>query len=122
VNLADLHITTHDGVIVIKVTGEIDLSNAGAIRTAILEATPNDALGCVLDFTPLSYIDSAGIHLLYRLGDNLRARGQTLRIVIPPGSLTSDALRLAGVQRHVDFVSELDEGLRAVAMSGQRPD
>jgi anti-anti-sigma factor len=122
VNLADLHIRVQDGVIVAKVTGEIDLSNAGELRTAILEATPNDALGCVLDFSALTYIDSAGIHLLYRLGDNLRARGQTLRIVIPPGSPASDALRLAGVQRHVDFVTELDEGLRAVAMSGQHPD
>lgn len=120
-NLADLHISAYDGVIVVRVTGEIDLSNAGVLRDAILGATPNEALGCVLDFTSLSYIDSAGIHLLYRLGDHLRARGQTLRIVIPSGSPASDALRLAGVERHVDIVSELDEGLRAVAMSGQRP-
>jgi anti-anti-sigma factor len=122
VNLADLHISAHEGVIVARVKGEIDLSNAGELRDAILESTPNEALGCVLDFTSLTYIDSAGIHLLYRLGDNLRARGQTLRIVIPSGSPASDALRLAGVKRHVDIVSELDEGLRAVAMSGQRPD
>jgi anti-anti-sigma factor len=120
-NLADLHTSSHDGVIVARITGEIDLSNAGTLRDAILEATPNDALGCVLDFTSLSYIDSAGIHLLYRLGDSLRARGQTLRIVVPTGSPASDALRLAGVKRHVDIVSELDEGLRAVAMSSQRP-
>lgn len=119
-NLADLHITPHDGVIVVKVTGEIDLSNAGELRSAILEATPNEALGSVLDFTSLSYIDSAGIHLLYRLSDSLRTRGQTLRIVIPPGSPASDALRLAGVRSHVEFVDELDEGLRAVATSGQR--
>jgi anti-sigma B factor antagonist len=119
-NLADLRIDAHDGVIVVGVTGEVDMSNAGELRTAIVEAIPNEALGCVLDFTSLSYIDSAGIHLLYRLGDSLRSRGQTLRIVIPPGSPASDALRLAGVQRHVDFVTELEEGLRAVAMSGQR--
>jgi anti-anti-sigma factor len=121
VNLADLHVRAHDGVIAVKVTGEIDMSNAGSLRDAILEAIPNDALGCVLDFTALSYIDSAGIHLLYRLGESLRARGQTLRVVVPPGSPTSDTLRLAGVQRHVDFVTELDEGVRAVAMSGQPP-
>lgn len=120
-NLADLHITSENGVIVVHVTGEIDMSNAGELRSEILGATPNEALGCVIDFTSLSYIDSTGIHLLYRLGDSLRARGQTLRIVIPPGSPASDTLRLAGVKRHVDVVAELDEGLRAVAMSSQRP-
>jgi anti-anti-sigma factor len=122
VNLADLHVTVHEGVIAVKVSGEIDMSNVAELRKAILEATPNEALGCVLDFTALDYIDSAGIHLLYRLGDNLRSRGQTLRVVIPPGSPASDALRLAGVKRHVDIVAELDEGLRAVAASGPRPD
>ena len=31
-------------------------------------------------------------------------------------------LKLAGVKRHVDIVSELDEGVRAVAMSGPAGD
>jgi anti-sigma B factor antagonist len=119
-NLADLHITRHDGVIVVRVTGEIDLSNASDLRGAIIDVTPNDALGLVLDLTGVDYIDSAGIHLLYRLGDSLRARGQTLRIVIPPSSPASDALRLAGVKRHVDVVAELDEGVRAVATAAAR--
>ncbi len=119
-NLADLHITRHDGVIVVRVTGEIDLSNASDLREAIIDVTPNDALGLVLDLTGVDYIDSAGIHLLYRLGDSLRARGQTLRIVIPPNSPASDALRLAGVKRHVDVVAELDEGVRAVATAASR--
>jgi anti-anti-sigma factor len=113
-NLADVHITHHDGVIVASVTGEIDMSNATDLRTAIIDATPNNALGLVLDLSAVDYIDSAGIHLLYRVGDSLRARGQTLRVVIPPTSPASDTLRLAGVNRHVDIVAELDEGLRAV--------
>lgn len=116
-SLADIHATQREGVIVVTVSGEIDLSNAGDLRSAILEATPNDALGVVLDLSGVDYIDSAGIHLLYRLGDSLRTRGQTLRVVIPPDSPASDTLRLAGVQRHVDVVAELDEGVRAVAMS-----
>jgi anti-anti-sigma factor len=79
-------------------------------------------LGVVLDLSAVDYIDSAGIHLVYRLGESLRARGQTLRIVIPPESPASDALRLAGVKRHVDVVAELDEGVRAVAMSAPAGD
>ena len=115
--LADLHISRRDGVMVVTVIGEIDLSNAGELRGAITEATPNDALGLVLDLSRVDYIDSSGIHLLYRLGESLRARGQTLRIVIPPDSPASDALRIAGVKHHVDVVGELDEGVRAVAMT-----
>ncbi len=118
--LADLRITKYDGAVVVRITGEIDMSNAGELRNAIIEATPNEALGLVLDLTSVEYIDSAGIHLLYRLGDNLRARGQTLRVVIPPSSPASDALRLAGVKSHVDVVAELDEGLRAVGMGASR--
>ncbi len=119
-NLADLRITSSDQVMVVAVTGEIDMSNAGEVRKAILEATPNESLGVVLDFTALEYIDSAGIHLLYRLGDALRSRSQTLRVVIPPGSPANDALRLAGVSRHVDVVAERDEGLRAISAGAPR--
>jgi anti-anti-sigma factor len=115
--LADVQITPRGNVIIVQVTGEIDLSNASDLRTAITDATPNDALGVVLDLSELDYVDSAGIHLLYRLGESLRNRGQTLRLVIPPRSPAADALRLAGVTRHVDVVAEVEDGLRAVAAS-----
>jgi anti-anti-sigma factor len=115
VRLADIQLSFRDRILIARVTGEIDTSNAGELRNAIVEATPNDALGVVLDLSDVDYLDSAGIHLLYRLGESLRNRGQTLRIVVPPQSPTADALRLAGVRRHVDVVEELDEGVRAVA-------
>lgn len=116
--LADIQLTSRDGVLIVRVTGEIDMSNAGELRTAITDATPNDALGVVLDLSDVVYMDSAGIQLLYRLGENLRNRGQTLRIVVPPHSPPADALRLAGIKRHVDVVEELDQGVRAVAAVG----
>jgi anti-anti-sigma factor len=113
--LADLRLESRDEVLIARVVGEIDMSNAADLRTAITEATPSAAAGVVLDLSDVDYIDSAGIHLLYRLGEVLRTRGQALRVVVPPTSATSDALRLAGVKRHVDVVEELNEGLRAVA-------
>ena len=113
--LADVQLSSRDGAVIARVTGEIDMSNAGELRTAITDATANDCLGVVLDLGEVDYVDSAGIHLLYRLGESLRNRGQTLRVVIPPESAASDALRLSGVSRHAEIVEGLDDGVRAVA-------
>lgn len=115
--IADVRLTSRNGILIAHVTGEVDMSNAGDLRAAIIEATPNGALGVVLDLSEVDYVDSAGIQLLYRLGESLRNRGQTLRVVIPPQSAASDALRLAGITRHIDVVHALDEGVRAVAMA-----
>jgi anti-sigma B factor antagonist len=116
--LADVRFTKREGAVVAHLVGEIDLSNAAELRAAITAATPNDALGLLIDLTDVDYIDSTGIHLLYRLGDSLRTRGQALRLVIPRHSPVNDTLRLAGVKGHVDVVERVDEGLRALATSG----
>jgi anti-sigma B factor antagonist len=113
--LADFQTSFRDGIVIAHVTGEIDMSNATDLRNALTEVTPNDALGMVLDLSSVDYIDSAGIHLLYRLGEALRDRGQTLRVVVPTDSAAHDALRLAGIKRHVDVVEQVDEGVSAVA-------
>ena len=113
--LADVQFSDHERVVVARLTGEIDLSNADSIERAIAEATPNHVLALVLDVSALDYLDSAGIHLIYKLREKLRARGQTLRLVIPPESPANDALRLAGVSRNVDTAETLAEAMAEFA-------
>ncbi len=109
--LADVHFADYERVVVARLTGEIDLSNADSIENAIAEATPNQALALILDVSALDYLDSAGIHLVYKLREKLRARGQSLRLVIPPDSPANDALRLAGVSRNVDTAQSLEAAM-----------
>lgn len=109
--LADVQFSDHDRVVVARLSGEIDLSNADSLENAIAEATPNHALALILDVSALGYLDSAGIHLVYKLREKLRARGQTMRLVIPPASPANDALRLAGVSRNVETVETLEAAM-----------
>lgn len=109
--LADIQFSDHERVVVVRLTGEIDLSNTDAIESAIEEATPNHALALILDVSALDYLDSAGIHLIYKLREKLRARGQSLRLVIPAESPANDALRLAGVSRNVDTAETLEAAM-----------
>jgi anti-anti-sigma factor len=115
VTLADVQFTNHDRTVVARLLGEIDLSNAEHIGGAIGRAMPNHTLALVLDLSEIDFLDSAGIQLLYQLRENLRARDQALRLVIPPDSAASDALRLAGISGHIETAASLDDALREVA-------
>lgn len=115
--LADLQFDAHDRTVVARVTGEIDLSNVGTIRDALAEGTPNHALSLVLDLSPIEYLDSSGIQLIYRLREDLRVRGQELVLVIPPASAAKAALRLAGVEAHVRTAATLDEALSSISQA-----
>jgi anti-sigma B factor antagonist len=112
--LGDVTFERRDNVLVAHLTGEVDMSNAEGIGAAVLEATGNETLGVVLDLTDVRYLDSAGIYVVFGMRSRLRARGQVLRLVIPGASPVDDALRLAGVQRHVDVVETVDQGVQAV--------
>lgn len=111
--LANLHHKTVNSVVIAQVSGEIDMSNAGDLRVALSSITPNDALGLVLDLSEVEYVDSAGIHLIYRLRDSLRTRGQQLRLVIPPDSAVQQTLELAGIQPGAEIVETLEAAQEA---------
>ena len=113
--LGDVQFSQHGALLVAKLTGEIDLFNAPGIGQAIVETTSNQEIGLIVDLSALHHLDSAGIHLLFRLREQLGARGQTLALVIPARSVSSDVLRLAGVTLHVGTFETVDDALRSVA-------
>lgn len=113
--LADVQFDQRDQVVVSTVTGEVDLSNARQICDSVGEATPNTALGVVLDLSHVDYLDSAGIQLIYRLRENLRARGQKLMLAIPADSPVQDSLRLAGVTQYLPIAASVDAALAGFA-------
>src|SRR5439155_5170535 len=61
---------------VARLVGEIDASNAPGFASELKERLPNSAIGLVLDLSETTYIDSAGLHLIFDLSDALRRRQQ----------------------------------------------
>jgi anti-sigma B factor antagonist len=112
VRISDVHFSEHGSALVARVTGEIDLSNADDIGAVIALQMSNQARMLVLDLTAIEYLDSAGMRLIFRLQEKLRARGQTLRLVIPGASAANDALRLAGVAGAVEILETAADALR----------
>lgn len=109
--IADVEVREGVRAVIARLTGELDLSNAGNVSGALAEAIPNSVLALIVDLTDVEYLDSAGIHLIYELREKLRTRGQVLRLVIPTDSVAGDALRLAGVTGHVESSPTVDAAL-----------
>jgi anti-sigma B factor antagonist len=111
--LSHLDLSGED-VIVARVTGEVDLSNATEIGAELGAGVPNSALGLVLDLTATAYLDSSGVHLVFDLAERLRRRQQQLRVVVPPGAPVRRVLRIVRLDRAVPVVATVEEAVEQI--------
>ena len=92
-----------------RLTGAIDLSNVDELGRQVEQAVSNRARGLVLDLSGVTYLDSTGLRLIYRLARRLGDRQQRLRLVVPDGSRILRVLTLAGVGTVAQVVPDLSQ-------------
>jgi anti-anti-sigma factor len=92
--LARVDASTVNSTTIVRVSGEIDLSNAADVRDAIGAAVPDAATVIVLDLSDTAYLDSAGIAMIFRLAERLGYNRQELRLVVPPDAPIRAVIRL----------------------------
>ena len=112
--LVSIDISGDDNFRVASLAGEIDISNADTV-TNTLTRMPNTLHGLVVDLTELTYLDSAGVRMIYELGKRLSLRSQSLVVVSPSGRPPRRVLELTGVPERVRVVETLAEAVEAVA-------
>jgi anti-sigma B factor antagonist/stage II sporulation protein AA (anti-sigma F factor antagonist) len=114
VNLARLDIREDGRALVVRVEGEIDLSNADSIRDDVTRAVPQDAAGIALDLTATTYLDSSGIRLLFDLAERLHSRRQQLVLVVTDQALVRRVILLTKLDDAVPLHTSLDDALAAL--------
>lgn len=112
-NAAEIEHCDRDGVRVIAVAGELDVSNVEALRRAVGELS-NDALGVAIDLSAATFIDSATVGLLFKLRSSLSRRGQVLCVVCPPDSGPRRVLELTGFDRQAPPLPDRDAAIDAI--------
>jgi anti-anti-sigma factor len=113
-DLATVIVERQGEVQVVRLAGEVDISNADGLEDHISAAVPNDAAGLVLDLTDTDYLDSAGIRMLFELGARLDGRRQLLGLVVPESSLIRHSLTVVEVEQAMGVHDSLDEALAAL--------
>ena len=116
-DLADFSIEDRGGQPVVRIAGEIDASNVNTIGRRIRESVSNEALGLIVDLSHTTYIDSAGVRLLFDLARRLGGRGLELHLVVAEQSQVDEVLDLVALDavahRHRNLATAraaLDQG------------
>lgn len=89
---------TEDGSMHIALSGEIDLANAAAVEDQIREAVSHQPQTVSIDLTDLTYLDSAGIKVLFTLASRLRPLRIILKLIVPLDSPTRRLIELSGFE------------------------
>jgi anti-anti-sigma factor len=98
-------------VMVARMAGEIDLSNAEPLGAEIANAAPPDAERVVLDLTAVEHIDSYGIFVIHGLRQRLREHQTTLVLVIPKDGKIRRALELVRIHDSMPVKEQLEDAL-----------
>jgi anti-sigma B factor antagonist len=93
------------------VEGEVDASNAAEIRDRVSALLTNRSRALVVDLTRTTYLDSAGINLLFALGASLAERQQELHLVVSPSSPIARAIAITGLDATVPTHARLQDAI-----------
>jgi anti-sigma B factor antagonist len=106
-DLVQLQHERRDGCAVVRLSGEIDISNAEPLQERIRILVEGSPLA-VVDLADIEYIDSQGLRLVAQLSSRLGANGTRLELVAPPGTVARDVLDLTRMSDEIPVRDTLD--------------
>jgi anti-anti-sigma factor len=109
--LARLDDEWHDEVPVARLQGEVDASNVKEIGDRLHGLLSNRSVALVIDLSATTYLDSAGINLLFALAEELRGRQQRLALVVAERSPIARMVTLTGLDQTVPVRPTLPDAL-----------
>jgi anti-sigma B factor antagonist len=102
-----LDFDTVPGTLIARLAGQVDLSNAASIETSLSNSfAPGWRL--VLDVRAVSFFDSSGIALLYRIVRQAREHDVSLEVLAPEGCPVRRVLMLSGLDGLVPIVDSVE--------------
>ena len=101
-----------EGVAVVSIGGEIDLSTAPAFEAVIAEALEEDPRVLVIDLSEVTFMASVGLRVLAGTQEKV---GKSIQIaVVADGMATSRPIQLTGLDKLISLYPTLDEALTAL--------
>jgi anti-anti-sigma factor len=92
-----LRLADRGSVPVAHIEGELDVSSAPALRDRLYDAVANHDLGLVVDLSDATYVDSAGLNVLFELAEHLTTRQVAFAVVYLEGGIVERVFTLVDI-------------------------
>lgn len=103
--------TTINGVPVVTMPAEIDITTAEQLRAVLREVIRGGYPAVVVDLSRTLFCDSSGLHTLLRAHKRAAADGGGLRLVIPADGAVPRIVRLTCLDSFIPCFSSLAEAV-----------
>ena len=101
-------------VVVARIAGDVDIARVEALRAELLDAIDNRDMALLVDLTGTSYLDSAGINMLFELAEALGRRQIRLAVVVPEKGIVARVATLVSLESAVPVHGSADAALSAL--------
>lgn len=108
------------GVPVLAAPEEIDITNAGELQTALLEAARHGPGGFVVDLARTQFCDTSGLHALVGARKRAEAEGSQMLLVMP-GAAVLRIFAITGLDQVFPSHVSLEEALAQLPAAGPSP-
>ncbi|ONN26974.1 anti-sigma factor antagonist [Thermosipho affectus] len=103
---------TKDGISILKITGEIDISNAHNLKKFAMENILNKGnKNCILDLSQMNYIDSSGLGILVSLHKSFKLQGGEL-VLVKLSDNVKNLFRMTNLDKALNIKNSVNEALK----------
>ena len=99
---------------VARLAPEFDLASATGVRDSLLAALTNRDHGIVVDLGEVTFMDSAGINVLFELAERLESRQQEVAVVLPERAIVRKVAELAGLGSRVAICESVEDATERI--------
>ena len=112
--LPEVKVQRNGRVVLAHVEGEVDISCVEQLRARLVGSIDNRDLGLVVDLTAASYLDSAGINMLFELAESLGRRQIRLAAVVPDEGIVARVASLVSLDSALPVRHSADDAVKAM--------
>lgn len=88
--------------VLLGISGEVDLANRDEVAEQLSAAITNHTTSVVLDLADATYLDSAGLGILFTLAERLRLLQVDFALLVPRAAVSRRVIELSGLDQVVE--------------------